>query len=90
MADLGAGTVDGLIVWHPDRLHRSPLELEEFITLVENTGAQVQSVTAGERDLATPTGRFTPVSRVRSPAMRASTSPSGSDASTSSWPRMAR
>lgn len=58
LADLGAGTVDGLIVWHPDRLHRSPLELEEFITLVEATGAHVQSVTAGERDLATPTGRL--------------------------------
>lgn len=58
LADLGTGILDGLIVWHPDRLHRSPLELEEFITLVENTGAQVQSVTAGERDLATPTGRL--------------------------------
>lgn len=58
LADLGAGTIDGLIVWHPDRLHRSPHELEEFITVVEETGAHVQSVTAGERDLATPTGRL--------------------------------
>lgn len=58
LADLAAGAVDGLIVWHPDRLHRSPLELEEFISLIENTGAQVQSVTAGERDLTTPTGRL--------------------------------
>lgn len=58
LADIAAETVDGLIVWHPDRLHRSPLELEEFITLVETTGAHVQSVTAGERDLATPTGRL--------------------------------
>jgi len=58
LADLASGSVDGLIVWHPDRLHRSPLELEEFITLVEAGGTQVQSVTAGERDLATPTGRL--------------------------------
>lgn len=58
LADLAAGTVDALIVWHPDRLHRSPLELEEFITLIETTGAHVQSVTAGERDLTTPTGRL--------------------------------
>lgn len=58
LADLGAGAVDSLIIWHPDRLHRSPLELEEFIGLVENTGAHVQTVTSGERDLATPTGRL--------------------------------
>jgi len=58
LADLERGAVDSLIVWHPDRLHRSPLELEEFITLVETTGAHVQSVTAGERDLGTPTGRL--------------------------------
>ncbi|HET7489159.1 MAG TPA: recombinase family protein [Acidimicrobiales bacterium] len=58
LADLAAGVVDALVVWHPDRLHRSPLELEEFISVVEATGAQVQSVTAGERDLTTPTGRL--------------------------------
>lgn len=58
LADLAAGAIDALIVWHPDRLHRSPLELEEFIALVETTGAHVQSVTAGERDLGTPTGRL--------------------------------
>src|SRR5205823_6092011 len=26
-----------LVVWHPDRLHRSPIELERFIDLVEVT-----------------------------------------------------
>lgn len=58
LSDVAAGAVDGLIVWHPDRLHRSPLELEEFISLVESTGAHIQSVTAGERDLTTPSGRL--------------------------------
>lgn len=58
LADLEARQVDSLIVWHPDRLHRSPKELEAFIDLVERTGAAVQTVTAGARDLATPSGRL--------------------------------
>src|SRR3954452_4446875 len=36
-----AGDVDGIVVWHPDRLHRSPTELEGFIDLVERTGITV-------------------------------------------------
>lgn len=56
---LKAGTVDGVVAWHPDRLHRSTVELEEFIDLVETTGAQVVTVQAGVLDLATPTGRMT-------------------------------
>jgi site-specific DNA recombinase len=50
---------DGLVVWHPDRLHRSPRELEGFIDLMEQTGASVVTVTAGDLDLATPEGRLT-------------------------------
>ncbi|CAN5764427.1 recombinase family protein [soil metagenome] len=53
------GDYDGLVVWHPDRLHRSPAELERFIDVVEATGAVVASVTAGDFDLATPEGRLT-------------------------------
>jgi site-specific DNA recombinase len=49
---------DVLVVWHPDRLHRRPVELEEFIDVVEASGAQVSTVTAGEIDYATPEGRF--------------------------------
>lgn len=56
---LANGTYDGIVVWHPDRLHRSPAELERFIDVVEATGAQVASVTAGDFDLATPEGRLT-------------------------------
>jgi len=58
MADLAGGAVDVVVAWHPDRLHRSPLELEGFIALVEKTGAEVATVTAGNWDLATATGRF--------------------------------
>jgi site-specific DNA recombinase len=49
--------VRGVITWHPDRLHRSPRQLEGFIDLVEATKAKVQTVQAGEWDLSTPTGR---------------------------------
>jgi site-specific DNA recombinase len=53
-----ARTITCLIVWHPDRLHRSPRELEDFVELVERTGCEVRTVTAGDLDLATPEGRL--------------------------------
>jgi len=52
------GAVDALVAWHPDRLHRSPRELETFIDLVERTRTAVQTCTAGQYDLTTPTGRM--------------------------------
>ena len=56
---LEAGRVDAVVAWHPDRLHRSPTELEEFIDLIETTGAQVATVQAGDLALASATGRMT-------------------------------
>lgn len=52
------GQIDTLIVWHPDRLHRSPIELEHFVTLIEQTGCAIRTVTAGDIDLQTPEGRL--------------------------------
>lgn len=49
---------DALVAWHPDRLHRSPRELEDFVSIVEQTGASVATVTAGDVDLSTPEGRL--------------------------------
>jgi DNA invertase Pin-like site-specific DNA recombinase len=57
--DLKAGRLDAVVAWHPDRLHRSPRELEDFIDLVEATGASVATVQAGEYDLTTAAGRMT-------------------------------
>lgn len=51
--------VDAVIVWHPDRLHRSPKELERFIDLVESTRCRVVTCQAGEVDLTTAAGRMT-------------------------------
>ena len=55
--DIKAGTRDAVIVWHNDRLHRNTRELEDFIDLVENSGVTVATVTSGDYDLTTTTGR---------------------------------
>lgn len=47
----------GVIVWHSDRLHRSPRELEDFLDLCEEVGPRVHTVQAGPIDLTTPGGR---------------------------------
>jgi len=57
--DIKEGLRDGVIAWHPDRLHRSPKELEDFIVLIEATSAEVHTVTGGDYDLSTPHGRVT-------------------------------
>lgn len=57
--DLRSGIVDTVIASHPHRLHRRPVELEEFIDLIEKTGVAVATVTAGDYDLSTPSGRMT-------------------------------
>lgn len=58
MADVEAGLIDVIIAWHPDRLHRRPAELEDFIGTVERLDVDVQTVTAGRIDLSTPSGRM--------------------------------
>lgn len=57
-AAIETGEVRTLIADHPDRLHRSPRELEDFVTLVERTGCRVVTVTAGDLDFTTPEGRL--------------------------------
>lgn len=51
------GEVHWVVSWDPDRLHRSPRELEDFIDLMETTGVQVATVKAGDWDLSTAAGR---------------------------------
>lgn len=52
------GRVRGLIAWHSDRLHRRAVELEQFMSVVEHHDVQIQTVTAGELNLSTPSGRM--------------------------------
>jgi len=58
VAMIEAGQVEALVAWAPDRLHRSPRDLEDFVDLIERTGIEVATVQAGRVDLATPAGRM--------------------------------
>jgi DNA invertase Pin-like site-specific DNA recombinase len=58
LEDIRSGAVKVVVAWHPDRLHRSPRELEEFIEVVDHAGCRVETVRAGQLDFATPTGRM--------------------------------
>ncbi len=58
LADLAAGERDAVIVYNLDRLHRRPIELEEFAALCERAGvSQVATVTA-DIDLGNYDGLF--------------------------------
>ncbi|MGH3319484.1 MAG: recombinase family protein [Streptosporangiaceae bacterium] len=56
--DLEAGRATAVLVWHTDRLHRSPAELEHYIGVCEPRGVVTHTVKAGPLDLATPSGRM--------------------------------
>ena len=55
---VAAGEVDAVLCWHPDRLHRRPVELEAYIDACREGGAVTHSVKAGEMDLATDSGQM--------------------------------
>lgn len=54
-----AGRVDTVLAWHPDRLHRSPRELEDYIDAVNTHGTTTHFVKAGQWSLDTAAGRMT-------------------------------
>jgi DNA invertase Pin-like site-specific DNA recombinase len=59
LADINAGDIQAVVVWHLDRLHRQPVELEEFIDVTEKAGiARNLATVTGEVDLSTDDGRF--------------------------------
>lgn len=57
LKDIASRTVDRLIVWHVDRLHRHNAELERFLE-VAGEDFEVHAVTSSPLDLATPSGRM--------------------------------
>jgi site-specific DNA recombinase len=67
LADIKSGKIDAVVCWHVDRLTRKPAELEVIISLAEQHGLQLGTVT-GEVDLSTPTGRL--VARIIGAAAR--------------------
>jgi DNA invertase Pin-like site-specific DNA recombinase len=50
--------VQGVIALHSDRLHRSPTELEDFISICDTNQIDVKTVQAGVIDLSTASGRM--------------------------------
>jgi site-specific DNA recombinase len=50
--------VQAVIAWHPDRMHRRPIELEAFIDLCDRKGIEVRTVRAGPVDLSTASGKM--------------------------------
>ena len=67
LEDLREGLVEALIVWDLDRLHRRPIELEEFLDLADRHKVALASV-GGDVDLATPQGRM--VARIKGAVAR--------------------
>ena len=57
LAAVESASIDAIVTWHNDRLHRSPKELEAFIDLVERSRVRLVVVTGGY-DLTTPDGRL--------------------------------
>lgn len=56
--DIKTGLVDGIIVWHQDRLVRHPKELEEFFEICDAAGVREMATVTGDVDLGTDDGRF--------------------------------
>jgi site-specific DNA recombinase len=57
LRDLQEGTVDKVMIWRLDRLHRQPRELEEFIVITDKHQVALATVT-GDVDLSTTQGRL--------------------------------
>jgi site-specific DNA recombinase len=56
--DLAAGVRDGVIVYNLDRLHRRPVELEEFVALCERVGVRDVATVTADIDLGNDDGLF--------------------------------
>src|SRR5215469_10076391 len=50
LADIRSGRVDRVVVLHTDRLHRSPVELEQYINICEPHGVETHTIQAGNVD----------------------------------------
>lgn len=58
LAGMEAGNFDAVVAWHNDRLHRHPAELERFITICDSKRVEIRTVTAGDMDLSTASGKM--------------------------------
>lgn len=58
LEDIRAEMISVVVAWHTDRLHRSPVELEDYIAACDPRRVPTHTVKAGPLDLATPSGRM--------------------------------
>lgn len=58
LAAVEAGEIDAIVCWHPDRLYRRTIDLEELVKVCDRHRVPVATVNAGAVDLTTPTGRL--------------------------------
>ncbi len=58
LADLESGARDGMIVYNLDRLHRRPVELEDFVALCESVGVRDVATVTADIDLGNDDGLF--------------------------------
>jgi DNA invertase Pin-like site-specific DNA recombinase len=58
LEDIRQGRVDGVVVWHLDRLHRHPKELEEFFDVCSAADVHHLATVQGDVDLSTHDGQF--------------------------------
>ena len=58
LGDLRNGLIEGVVVWHLDRLHRRPKELEEFLELCDEHGVTALASVSGDIDLGTHDGQL--------------------------------
>jgi len=56
--DIASGVVEAVVVYHLDRLHRQPRELEQFFDICDKAGVQDLASVTGDVDLSTDDGRF--------------------------------
>lgn len=57
LEEIEAGVLDAVVVYHADRLHRHPRELEDFIEVCQATGTKLATV-SGDVDLSTHEGQL--------------------------------
>lgn len=57
LADIASGYIGAVVVWDLDRLHRQPIELEQFMALADQMKTELATVT-GDVDLSTDNGRL--------------------------------
>ena len=58
LADLRAGRRDAVVIYHMDRLTRRPIELEEFVNVLDAAKVENVRFVAGDANIATGDGRL--------------------------------